>query len=107
MARAEIDRTAQPSVLDRLIDLNPRGGDAPMTFAQSVRMVKDAVRRDLEWLLNSRRTIEPAPPELAELRRSVYHYGLPDISSLTQDSAGTWRGCCARWRSRSRSSSRA
>ncbi len=87
MARAEIDRTAQPSVLDRLIDLNPRGGDAPMTFAQSVRVVKDAVRRDLEWLLNTRRIPEPVPEDWFEqVPRSVYYYGIPDITSLSRDS---------------------
>jgi type VI secretion system protein ImpF len=89
MARGQIERTAQPSVLDRLIDTDPRmPADPPMTLAQSVRLVKDGLRRDLEWLLNSRRTIEVAPPEMRETRQSVYHYGIPDLSSMAADSAG-------------------
>jgi type VI secretion system protein ImpF len=45
------------------------------------------VRRDLEWLLNTRCTTEPAPESLPETRRSLYQYGLPDISSMSADSA--------------------
>ena len=47
-----------------------------------MRELKAAVRRDLEWLLNSRRTIEESPASLKEVGRSVYNYGLPDVSSL-------------------------
>jgi type VI secretion system protein ImpF len=36
----------------------------------------------LEWLLNSRRTIEESPASLKEVARSLYNYGLPDVSSL-------------------------
>jgi type VI secretion system protein ImpF len=36
----------------------------------------------LEWLLNTRRTIEESPASLKELERSLYNYGLPDVSSL-------------------------
>jgi type VI secretion system protein ImpF len=85
--RNEIERTAQPSLLDRLVDHEPRvASDPPLTLAESVRRAKAALRRDLEWLLNTRRTAEPAPEGLEELRRSLYHFGLPDISSLSNDS---------------------
>jgi type VI secretion system protein ImpF len=87
MAPPEGERTAQWSVLDRLIDTEPdTPTDAPRTWAQSVRELRRAVRRDLEWLLNTRRIIEPAPDELGEVTRSLYHYGLPDITSLGAES---------------------
>jgi type VI secretion system protein ImpF len=87
MAPQEVERTAQRSVLDRLIDTDPEmSSEQPMTWAQSVREFKRAVRRDLEWLLNTRRIIEPAPPGFAELQHSLYHYGLPDITSLAAES---------------------
>ena len=71
------------SVLDRLVDLEPeRKLEPPLTRAQSLRELKAALRRDLEWLLNSRRTIEPSPASLKEVERSLYNYGLPDVSSL-------------------------
>jgi type VI secretion system protein ImpF len=72
------------SVLDRLIDDNPKSRSEPvMTSAQSMRIMKAAVRRDLEWLMNTRRTIQSVPDSCAEARRSVFHYGLPDISSMS------------------------
>jgi type VI secretion system protein ImpF len=47
-----------------------------------LRELKAALRRDLEWLLNTRRTIDASPASLKELERSLYNYGLPDVSSL-------------------------
>ena len=86
MARTELDRTVQQPLLDRLIDLDPKAGaEAPMTLAQSVRALKASVRRDLEWLLNTRRIPEAVPEELEELSQSLYSYGLPDISSMSRD----------------------
>jgi len=71
------------SVIDRLIDVEPeRKLELPLSRAQSVRELKAAVRRDLEWLLNSRQTIEESPASLKEVGRSVYNYGLLDVSSL-------------------------
>jgi type VI secretion system protein ImpF len=44
------------------------------------------VRRDLEWLLNSRRPPWEPAPAAKELWRSVYCYGLPDTTSLAMTS---------------------
>jgi type VI secretion system protein ImpF len=71
------------SVLDRLIDQEPEHRqEPPLTRAQSLRELKSALRRDLEWLFNTRRTIEPPAASLKELERSLYNYGLPDVASL-------------------------
>ena len=87
MARSEVERTAQQSLLDRLIDRDPMNSTEPrMTYAQSVSEFKQAVRRDVEWLLNTRRIPDPAPDSLGELQDSLYDYGLPDITSLSADS---------------------
>jgi type VI secretion system protein ImpF len=91
MARTELERTVQYSLLDRLIDADPQSRvEAPMTWAQSVRMLKASVRRDLEWLLNTRRIPEPLPDNLTEVEQSLYNYGLPDITSLSRDSATSY-----------------
>jgi type VI secretion system protein ImpF len=87
MARTEIERTVRLPLLERLADAAPGLGDPPVTWAESVRQFKAAVRRDLEWLLNTRRNPDPPPDSLVELRRSLYNYGLPDITSLSRDSA--------------------
>ena len=87
MANTEIERPVRPSVLDRLIDEDPKSNvEPPLTRSQSVRQFKTALRRDLEWLLNARRVITPVPEECEELARSVYTFGLPDITSMSKDS---------------------
>ncbi len=79
MARADAEGAVTLSVLDRLIDSEPgRQAEAAPTRAQSLRRLKAAVKRDLEWLLNTRRTIQEA--SAGELERSLYHYGLPDFT---------------------------
>lgn len=78
MARATTETLVTQSVLDRLLTVE----EWPSTRSQSVRFFKDALRRDLEWLLNSR---QPPMPQLAgypAARASVINYGLPDITSL-------------------------
>ena len=83
MPQSELERTVQWSVLDRLIDTEPTSAvEAPLTWAQSVRELKRGLRRDLEWLLNTRRIVVLAPEGFVELPNSLYHYGLPDITSL-------------------------
>ena len=88
MSKREIERTVQPSVLDRLTDNDPRtSADPRTTYAESLRQFKTSVQRDLEWLLNTRRTPTPASDDdYEELANSLYNYGVPDITSLSRDS---------------------
>ena len=89
MSMARLDLTVTLSVLDRLIDREPKSQvEAPLGRAQSERMLKAAVQRDLEWLLNTRRIFEEPDEALKEVNRSVYNYGLPDFSQYTMVSAG-------------------
>jgi type VI secretion system protein ImpF len=75
-------RPAQQSILDRLIDLDPHTHvEAPLTRAQSVRALKSGLRRDLEWLLNTRRTVHSAEG-FTELHSSAFTFGIPDITSI-------------------------
>ena len=72
-----------PSVLDRLIDHDPEGRyEPPASRLGSQRQLKQAVRRDLEWLLNTRRVASGIPPGLKEVSQSVAAYGLPDFSTV-------------------------
>jgi type VI secretion system protein ImpF len=88
MARTLGDITVTLSVLDRLIDREPTSqSEAPLTRSQSVRLLKAAVQRDLEWLLNTRRIFEEPDESLKETNRSAYVYGLPDFSQYTMASA--------------------
>jgi type VI secretion system protein ImpF len=76
------------SLLDRLVDRSrdkdsqfAASGDEPTTRSESFRWFKEGVKRDIEWLLNTRQIPEPAE-ELSELQASLYNYGLPDITSI-------------------------
>ena len=81
MSKREIERTVQPSVLDRLTDTDPRSSvDPRTTYAESLRQFKMSVQRDLEWLLNTRRNPEAAGNEYKELCNSLYNFGVPDIT---------------------------
>ena len=82
MAKRDATGPVTLSVLDRLIDRDPKTrSEVPMSRAQSLRELKLALKRDLEWLLNTRRTIDPSPESARETNKSVYHYGFVDISS--------------------------
>jgi len=83
LARAATETLVTQSVLDRLMAVE----EWPSTRAQSVRFFREALKRDVEWLLNTR---QPPLPQLAEFpgaRASVINFGLPDISSLSLSSA--------------------
>jgi type VI secretion system protein ImpF len=87
MPRWEPDVTVEQSLLERLIDLEPKNeAEQPATRAQSVRQLKASLRRDLEWLLNTRRTPEAVGSEFQELERSLFNYGLPDLTTLNWES---------------------
>jgi type VI secretion system protein ImpF len=73
----------RPSLLDRLIDLEPGISAEPADWNYgSLDDLKRSVRRDLEWLLNTRRMVTGLTGELKELKKSVVTYGIPDISGV-------------------------
>lgn len=84
MARIDPNVKVTLSVLDRLVDEQPGSpADPPMSREQSLRLLKAAIKRDLEWLLNTRRSPEAVESSSSELYRSLFNYGLPDISNLS------------------------
>ncbi len=88
MARGLGETTITISVLDRLIDLEPENkAENLLSRTQSLRLLRASVRRDLEWLLNSRRVADPPNENLKEVNKSTYIYGLPDLSALTMATA--------------------
>ena len=88
MARMESDSVVTQSVLERLIDREPDAKLEPSpTRNQSVRLLKASVRRDLEWLLNTRQNPDAVKDEFPELSKSLYNYGLPDFTAMSFDNA--------------------
>ena len=83
MPKSPGDTSITLSVLDRLIDEDLKhSGEMHLARSQALRKLKEAVRRDLEWLLNTRHPVQSAA-EGTQLANSVYMYGLPDITSLS------------------------
>ncbi len=88
MLRTDNEVRITPSVLDRLLDYEPELSREPVTSrAKSLRQLKQSVKRDLEWLLNTRRTAEDVPPELKELNNSLAVFGLPDFTTASVKNA--------------------
>ena len=70
------------SVLDRLLDDAPEmERDRPLSATDALTVLRRAVRRDLEALLNARRRFASIPPAYPELANSNYSFGLPDYTS--------------------------
>jgi len=87
MAEREIKREllgpVTLSILDRLLDNEPKlKVEGALTHSKSLAQLKVAIRRDLENLLNTRCTPQPLPESSVETRRSMYNYGVPDITEI-------------------------
>jgi len=86
--RIELNQSVLSSVFDRLIDDDPDATrEVAKTGPQAVRDLKHAVRRDLERLLNTRRSLHQLPADLTELAKSLVNYGLPDFTSVQMNAA--------------------
>ncbi|MBU6499032.1 MAG: type VI secretion system baseplate subunit TssE [Rhodospirillales bacterium] len=73
---------AQLPLLDRLIDDAPdQERDPPLSGADHMAILRRAVRRDLEALLNARRRWRSWPSALTELNTSTLGFGIPDFTS--------------------------
>ncbi|MBB4275613.1 type VI secretion system baseplate subunit TssE [Rhizobium mongolense] len=83
-------RMLSQSILDRLIDANPDlPSDDQLSLAEQVREMREAIRRDLEALLNTRRCPTAPPAILDELKDALVSYGVDGIVSanLVTDNA--------------------
>lgn len=74
MARMQPDAGLKPSILDRLID--PDSSGTARRPGYSLQQINEVIRRDVEDLLNTRRTVDGSPG----LQNSVLTFGLPEIT---------------------------
>lgn len=95
MPIADIDGFPTPSLIDRLSSEEPDFYDSTGIDAggqlrrnvnkaksrEAVRRYENSVRRDLEWLFNSRRVKDDRLERYPQLRSSVFYYGIPDLNS--------------------------
>jgi type VI secretion system protein ImpF len=76
----EVELGLLPSILDRLID--PESAGTAILIGYNERKMMDAVRRDLEDLLNTRQTHTGLSESYTQVQTSIVAYGLPDLASL-------------------------
>src|SRR4051812_49287833 len=89
MARTDNEIRIKPSILDRLLDFAPDiTREPPTSRAKSLRELKQSVRRDLEWLLNTRNHSDEITMNLEEVGKSMATYGLMDFTGQGVKSPG-------------------
>ncbi len=83
MARLDPDQPILPSVFDRLLDEHPdETKERPKSRGQPLIELRNAIRRDLEALLNTRQRHLSWPSGLKELERSLINFGIPDVTRI-------------------------
>ena len=78
MAKTKSEVLVTQSLIDRLVDRE----QWPETRAASITMYRDSLKRDVEWLLNTRQPVIPALESFPATAASVLNFGLPDIHSF-------------------------
>jgi type VI secretion system protein ImpF len=80
-----IDRL-QPCLLDRLFDDEPRRrSESREEKIISVKRFREGVKRDIEWLLNSKSRFYDLDDIQSEVRTSVLNYGIRDFTGLSSE----------------------
>lgn len=79
MARSSMETLVKQSLLDRLT----ANSSWPTTRQASLRMFREGLRRDVEWLLNTRRPQSGLFEDFPLASKSVVNYGLPDLTHMS------------------------
>ncbi len=78
----------QASILDRLVDLEPEVSREPVQRRfLTIGQAKASVARDLENILNTKRSVLTPPNSCKEVSSSVFFYGLQDFTAQNPKSA--------------------
>ena len=82
MVALKTDFIARASLIDRLVDLDPRShGEVRPLRSLDREQLKESIRRNLGWLLNTRTSF---PADLIDRRDlTVMDYGIPDFGSYS------------------------
>lgn len=84
MADANDKRPVLASLLDRVTDEDPdREQEVPASGRKLERQLREAIRRDIENILNTRQRSVPLPKELTNLPGTIADYGVPDFMGQT------------------------
>src|SRR5262245_18395767 len=86
MAESTSRDRLRPSLLDRLTDHSPEERrESIEAAAQTGLQLKECVRRDLAWLLNTihMSATDGSLDDFPEVSRSVLNFGIPDLAGQT------------------------
>ncbi len=75
MAKSKAEILITQSLIDRLVDME----QWPDTRAASLVMYREALKRDVEWLLNTRQPVIRGLDSFPMATASVLNFGLPDL----------------------------
>jgi type VI secretion system protein ImpF len=93
MAELTTTDRLQPSLLDRLRDDEPKDKqESRDRRVMSMRQLREAVLRDLSWLLNA--ACHPLGDEIYEfplVAKSTVNYGMPDLTGRTSSNVSAGR----------------
>ena len=78
MARTKSEILITQSLIDRLAERE----QWPETRSASIAMYRESLKRDLEWLLNTRQPVMPELDDFPITAASILNFGLPDIHSF-------------------------
>jgi type VI secretion system protein ImpF len=78
LARTKSEVLITQSLIDRLVERE----QWPETRAASISMYRESLKRDVEWLLNTRQPVIPELESYPATAASVFNFGLPDLHSF-------------------------
>jgi type VI secretion system protein ImpF len=77
------NKKLRPSILDRLFDDEPYNQtEKKLEHHQVLKQLRASIRRDLEFLLNTRFHLIQPSSDLLEVDKSIFKYGLPDLATV-------------------------
>jgi type VI secretion system lysozyme-like protein len=76
-----------PSLLDRCFDDPSEEQQETAPYYHTRQQAIEAIRRDLQALLNTRQLSQPEQLSGEDIRLGIWNYGLPDLSALVCDQA--------------------
>ncbi len=92
MARAKAEVLVTQGLIDRLtVSEEPW----PETRNASITMYRKSLKRDVEWLLNTRQPLMPELDSFPATAASVLNFGLPDIQSFDGSRGKEYNGLLA------------
>lgn len=75
-------RKSEVLITQSLVDRLTRTDQWPESRAASISMYRESMKRDLEWLLNTRKPVVPELEGYPATAASVFNYGFPDLHSF-------------------------